>query len=106
MHHLAAIVRRQSWKLFEIGHGAVLAAQGVPSSHNCNRHLGKISDRYPIVPDLDVGSLHGRPGNAMSDFFLPRVVGVRCKRMIESLAIDVLRMVWQMVPNRSREVLI
>lgn len=55
--------------------------------------LTQVANRHPIGPDLDIGSLHRGPRSAIGDFFLPAIRLVRCKGMIKSFAIDVLRMV-------------
>src|SRR5215813_3051679 len=58
----------------------------------------------PAVADLHVGPLHRRPGGAMRDLLLARVARMRFERMVERLAIDVLRMRRQMALHRLRQV--
>jgi hypothetical protein len=40
----------------------------------------------------------------MRGFFLPRIAGMGGEGVIESFAIDILRMVGQMSPNRNRQI--
>jgi len=40
----------------------------------------------------------------MRSFFLPRIAGMGGKGVIEGLAIDILRMVGKMRPNRNRQI--
>jgi hypothetical protein len=42
----------------------------------------------------------------MSNLLLTRIAAVRCERVVEGLAIDVLGMRRQMVTNRRREVFV
>jgi hypothetical protein len=60
--------------------------------------------RNPTVADLDIGSLYGAPGDPMRRFFLPRIAGMGGEGVIESFAIDILRMVREMRANRNREI--
>jgi hypothetical protein len=60
--------------------------------------------RHPLVPHFDMGSLHRRPSGAMRDLLLPRVSGVGREGMIEGFAINILRVRWQVVPNREGKV--
>ena len=62
--------------------------------------------RNPIVAELDVGPLHGGPGNAMGRLFLPAFAGMRGPGVVERLAINVLRMVGQMIAHRRRQIVI
>ena len=62
--------------------------------------------RDPFVPGLDIRPFHRGPGCAMSDFFLARIAAVRCERVIEGLAIDVLGVRRQVVTNRRRKVFV
>ena len=57
--------------------------------------------RNPAVARLDIGSLYGGPGDPMRGFFLPRIAGMGGEGVIESLAIDILRMVGKMRPDRD-----
>ena len=61
---------------------------------------------HPMGSDLLVRPFHRGPGCAMRDFLLAVVAPVRCERVIEGLAIDVLGMRWQVITNRRRKVFI
>jgi len=50
---------------------------------------------HPSISNLDIRALHGSPGDPMRRFFLPVFPGVSSVRMVERLAIDILRVVWQ-----------
>lgn len=62
--------------------------------------------RDPACAHLDVGSLHGGPGNAMCRLFLADVAGMSRISVIESLAIDVLGVIRQMRSDGIREIAI
>src|SRR6516165_36859 len=53
----------------------------------------------PVIPELHVRPLHGRPGFTVSDLLLPSVSGMRGKRVVEGFAIDILRVLRQMAAN-------
>ena len=61
---------------------------------------------HPIASDLLVRPFHCGPGSAVRDFFLAVVASVRCERMIEGLAIDVLGVRRQVMTDGSGEVFI
>lgn len=61
-------------------------------------------DRYPAICLLDVGSLDGRPSDAVSNLFLPNVTRVSCKGVVERGAIDVLRMRRKVIADRWRQI--
>jgi len=62
--------------------------------------------RNPTIAHLDVGSLHGGPGDPVRGFFLPGIAGMGGEGVIESLAIDVLRMIGKMRPNRNGQIVV
>ena len=69
------------------------------------RRFPKAHRRNPVVAELDVGSLHGGPSDAMGSFFPPVLDGMCGPSVIERLTINVLRMDWQMRANaRARSV--
>ncbi|MCD6070638.1 MAG: hypothetical protein K0S42_1154 [Microvirga sp.] len=60
--------------------------------------------RNPLVSDLDISALDGSPGDTVSSFFTAEVRGVRCKSVVEGLAINGLRVLWKSPPDRSRQI--
>jgi hypothetical protein len=58
--------------------------------------------RHPIIAELDVRSLYCGPSYAMGGLFLPAFTSMRFPGVIERLAINILRMDWQMHANRGR----
>jgi hypothetical protein len=65
---------------------------------------GSSCSRNPTVARLDVGSIYGSPGDPMRGLFLPKIAGMGGEGVIESLAIDILRMVGEMRPNRNVQI--
>lgn len=57
-----------------------------------------------MITILDMGSLDRRPRGPVREFFLPAVVRMRGKSVIEGLAIDFLGVAWQMILDRERKV--
>jgi hypothetical protein len=47
---------------------------------------------YPAIPDLDVGTLYCRPGDAVCSLFLATLASMCRESMIEGFPVDVLRM--------------
>ena len=58
----------------------------------------------PLTIRLDIGPLHGSPGDAMGDLLLLAVSRVGSKGMVESFAIYVLRICGQMIADRKRKI--
>ena len=57
-----------------------------------------------MVARLDVGSLYRGPGNPMRGSFLSRIADMGGEGVIESFAIDILRMVGEMRSNRNGQI--
>ncbi|TQF33587.1 hypothetical protein UNPA324_31710 [Bradyrhizobium sp. UNPA324] len=53
-----------------------------------------------------VGALHGGPGRAMSDLFLPEIADMRGKGVVERLPVDVEGMRRQMVTHAGGKVFV
>ena len=60
----------------------------------------------PTCRLLDVGALDRRPGDHMRALFAVDLAGMRGIGMVERLAIDVLRMLGQMVAHGRRQIVI
>jgi hypothetical protein len=60
----------------------------------------------PVIAHFNIRSLDGGPGDAARRFFLARVSGMGVEGVVESLAIDILRVRRQMVCDRRRQILV
>src|SRR5215469_18148066 len=57
----------------------------------------------PHVAFFHVTTFHGRPGDPMRGLLLPRIAAMGSERVIEGLAVDVLRVLRQMASNGRRQ---
>lgn len=60
----------------------------------------------PAVTELDVGAFDGRPCDPVGGLLLPRVAGMRSKRVIEGLAVNILRKRRQMPLHGERQIVV